>query len=153
MKINEITIEDFSREFEESFLHGYNQYCQENNLILEGTNEGEEIRQFVLSYQISPIIDSKYYFLTLGWSPAPNHKYLTIANIVNEHQLVSIEENGQIIVKNMVTGQLRKFPEVVGPVTDSTKCSVLFTTAKEKDSFLFMLKFKFSDWKIVEDNK
>jgi hypothetical protein len=149
MGVKEFTVEDFSWEFEQKFYEDYNQYCKQNQLVVEGTEEGLEIRSFVNAYSVVPEIGKNYYFVTLLWTMEPGHKFISIANLADQYKLEDIKDDGQLIVRNVKTNILRTFPETTGPVAEKTKCSVLFLTDKEKDDFLFILNLRFSDWKIV----
>jgi hypothetical protein len=153
MRANEFIIEDFTNEFNLIFNRGFNQYLLENSLIIESTVEGDEIQTFIVNYQLDPIISNAYFYVTLGWSGITGHKFLSIADIKDDHILISVDSNGQIIVKNTVSGQLRRFPELVGPVTDNTQRTILFNTEQEKNNFLVLLNLRFSDWRLMKEVK
>lgn len=153
MRSIDFLVEDFTIDIEEDFFDGYNKFCLENNLTITETSEGDNIRSFVSSYYIPISIGEIYSFVTLRWPPFSGHPHLSVANLVDQYELLDIEENGQLIVKNNTNGSMRKFPEIVGPVSENTTCSVLFNSDKEKAGFLLMTRLKFSDWKIDEKEK
>ena len=146
---NEFIVEDVGAIHREEFLVGYNEYCKENNFIIEQTAEGISIQQFVSSYHINLIIGDSYYFTTFLWMPVAN-RFLSIKNFSEQHRLLKIEPTGQLLVEQVSDSKPRKFPEVTGPVTDKTQLSVVFESNKEQDDFLLMLKLRFSDWKLDE---
>jgi len=132
---------------QEHYNTGLNKYLQETNQICESTDEGDEVKSFLIEYTITPIIGSDYYINTLSLPFVPGHKFLSVAVIENSCRLVEIHDT-HIIVEDNVTHSRKRFPEVLGPLFSSTMISILSATKNDQSYFLTILATRFGHWKL-----
>ena len=145
---NDPDIDDSAIQICDEFLNEVNDQMRENGELFEGTEAGNQILDFFKAHSKPAIIDNEYNIVIAAWASGPATTRVHLIQVANKCKFVCYSK-GQMVFDDKILGRYRYFPENPGPLTDKTRCSILFDDKREEEHFLMLFMLKFGNLQIT----
>ena len=139
-------IEDFADTQILEFRLELNEHIEKSNLIYEDSNDSKELRDYLKSIGVEPVIGKEFFISAVIWSPG--HKFMNIATHKTPIKILAINNNRLEI--QLSNGQIKMYPETNGQLVNQTQCSILFNTEQNMLNDILLINVKYSTWKITK---
>lgn len=146
MRAKKIIVIDVLEETQQIFEESLNAHCIETNTQINETSETIAINNFSKLISKDPIIGEDFIVKVLRASPIEGHKHITVFDYSDRYKVIEIKEGGKLLMESIISGSVRLFPEIAGPLFDKTDCSVLMD---DEEQFETMFGLVFGGWKIA----
>lgn len=111
--------------------------------LFENWSIGVKLKEYLkLSNGTDPVVGKNYYLISALWMPAsPSTGVLDL--YAPDDKLLLVHDNGDYLVFKDASGNIKRYPEFVGSISENIKATLLYKTLNNRNSVITAIKLKF----------